>query len=329
MIHKKLLVVFFMALLILLSLFPRSIEVLNGNPLFEIDQGRDYMAVKNIVVDHKLTLIGAELGAGQAGLSYLFHGPGYFYLLSIPFIFFNGNPVGGVALMLLLGLSAIAFGVYFVIKFWGIKEGLLMGFLLATCPYLIGQSRFFENHFGAPIFILIVFYFTYLFTKKPVKNYLFVFLAGLVSAFIYNLELAISVPLSISLIVYCVYLFRKQALPRLLLLMAGLAIGFSPMFLFELRHGFMGLKHLFTYLLLRPQTHTSSESMLSQAQNIYNLFILSFSDSFPGKLLAPQHIVPFIFLVFLTLIIFVLFKEKDKTKKNFLVFLLILFPVNF
>lgn len=324
---KNLLLVFLLSLLVLLSLFPRSIEVLNGNPVFGIDQGRDYIFVKNIVVEHKLTLIGAELGAGQAGLSYLFHGPGYFYLLAIPFIIFDGNPIGGVFLMLILGLATIAFSVYFTAKFLGWKEGLLMGFLMALCPYLIGQSRFVENHFGTPLFILIVFYFTYLFTKT--KKTRFIFLSALFSAFIYNLEVAIAVPLCITLFIYCIFLYKKSFMHKLPYLLCGFLISFSPMLLFELRHGLMGLRSLFSYLFIRHETNASSTPIFIHAKNISDLFIYTFSDSFPGRLLLSQNMQNILMLCFTVLIIFIFFKEKDKIKKGFLVFLILLFPVNF
>lgn len=328
MVFKNLPGVFLITLLVLLSLFPRSIEVLNGNPVFGIDQGRDYLAAKSIVVDRKLTLIGAELGAGQAGISYLFHGPGYFYLLTIPFILFNGNPVGGVWLMLMLSLSAIAFGYYFIAKFWGRKAGLLFAFLLALCPYLIGQARLMENHFATTILILIVFYFTYLFTKTQRKGNprKFIFLAAFFSAFVYNFEFAIAVPMCITFVFYSLTLLNKQFLRYVSYLILGFLLGFLPMIFFEFRHGFMGTQSLFGYVFL-PHETPSPTPLLLHAQNIVSLFIYAFSDAFPAKLLQlPKDII---FFGFVGLTLFVFLKEKDRVNKNFLFFLLLLFPVNF
>ena len=79
-------------LIVLFSVFPRSVEVLNHNYLFLMDQGRDYMAVKDIVVNHKFTLIGSEIGGGAAGTQGVFQGPVYYYLLSLFFLIFKGDP---------------------------------------------------------------------------------------------------------------------------------------------------------------------------------------------------------------------------------------------
>lgn len=324
---KRRLLISLILLLIFLSLFPRSIDTLNGNPIFGFDQGRDYLAVKNILIDHKLTLIGAELGAGQAGLSYLFHGPGYFYLLAIPFIIFDGNPVGGVFLMLIIGLSAIIFAIYFISKFLGWKQGLFMGFLVALSPDLIGQSRFIENHFGTTLFILIVFYFVFLFSKLKQKwKSAFIFLAAFFSAFIYNLETAIAIPLCITLLAYCFFLFRKKVIFYLPYLFLGFILGFSPMILFESRHGFMGIRSVFSYLLTHNKESVYSVPILQQAKNIINLLILSFSDSFPARLILAGKIM---IVGFSILAGYVFLKEKDQLKKNIIFFLILLFPVNF
>ena len=71
----------FLGLIIFLSIFPRAVEILANNYLFLIDQGRDYMAVKDIVINHKFTLIGSEIGGGFAGTQGIFQGPVYYYLL--------------------------------------------------------------------------------------------------------------------------------------------------------------------------------------------------------------------------------------------------------
>lgn len=324
---KKILFSISILLLVLLSLFPRSIEVLNGNPIFGFDNGRDYLAVKNIVVDHKFTLIGEELGAGQAGFSYIFQGPGYFYFLAIPFILFHGNPVGGVFFMLLLGLLSILLGIYFLAKFLGLQEGILMGFFLATSPYLISQSRFFENPFGTTFFILLVFYLTYLFTKENKNNFIYVFLAAFISAGIYNFELGVAVPLSITLFIYCIFLFKKRFFIYLPVLLTGFILSLSPLIFFEIRHGFKGSHSILTYLFVHKVAHAGTVTPLwIHAKDIFYLYIYTFFDSFPGKLLFQADIIFFLFVV---LVGFVVLKEKEAIKKNYLVFIFLLFPVNF
>jgi len=303
---------------------------LNGNPVFGFDNGRDYLAVKSIVVDHKLTLIGEELGAGQAGFSYLFQGPGYFYFLAIPFFLFNGNPVGGVFFMLLLGLSVIALGIYFISKFLGFKEGLLMGFLLACSPYLISQSRFFENPFATTLFILITFYLVYKFTSRKSHRYFLVFLAALFSGFLYNFEIGVAIPLCATLFIYCIFLFRKKIFHFLPSLFGGFILSIFPMILFEIRHNFMGLRSVYFYLFMQKISHTHPPILLwSYTKNIFNLYFSLFTDSFPWKSFFQTNIGLAIFIGFIIMTIAIFLKEKNRVKKDFLIYLFLLFPINY
>src|SRR3990172_10086855 len=95
--------------IVIITAAPRMVEILSGNYLFGFDQGLFFQDVKKIVVDHKLTLIGSFTG-GQGGL---FQGPGWYYLLSIPFFLTNGDPMGAMVLMFIIGLLTVALSIYF------------------------------------------------------------------------------------------------------------------------------------------------------------------------------------------------------------------------
>ena len=78
-----------LGLIFIFGFLVRAIEVLTNNYIFLFDQGRDYLVVKEIVLNHKLTLIGAS-----TGLHGIFSGPFWYYLLTIPslFAFVEHNP---------------------------------------------------------------------------------------------------------------------------------------------------------------------------------------------------------------------------------------------
>lgn len=318
--NRKIIVITISLLIIFLSLFPRSIEILNQNPIFGFDQGREYLAAKNIVVNHKQILIGTEIGAGVAGISGIFQGPVYYYLLTIPFILFNGNPTGGVVLMLAFGLLSIAFGFYFGRKLFGNLDGLFLSLLISISPIFISQSRFIWSPNPPTFFILLSFYFVYLF---PEKKALYVVLAALFAAVIYNFELAVSVPLSLAIALYSIFIFRKQ-IKFYLYLLLGFVLGFSPMIFFEIRHGFMGIRGLINYLTNNNHSFSlfSSNLILDHTKS----FIFNFKDTFPVNNFNFA-------LIFFTILIFLsaylLNREKNKNFKYFYIFLIFLIPVNF
>ena len=317
-INKFFLPVLFL-LIIFLSLFPRSIEVLNGNPVFGFDQGREMLAAKSIVVNHKLILIGTELGAGVAGISGIFQGPIYYYILTIPFILFNGNPAGAVWMMLFFSLSSIIFGAYLGYKIFGKRGGIIVPLFMSISPILIGQARFMWSPYPPTLFILLSFYFIY-FIKKRNLN---IFLASFFAGFIYNFELAIAVPLSIALALYSIFVFRGY-LRKYIYLFLGFLISYSPMFFFEVRHGFMGLKGIISYLSIHK--NLSGKPLTSFIPGHIQSFVYNFRDTFPVN--AFNFSLLF-FIVLLLVFVYFLIKEKNNELKYFFSFLLLLVPVNF
>ena len=301
----------------------RSVEVVNGNFLFGFDQGRDYLAVKNIVVDHKLTLIGSEIGAGVAGFSGIFHGPFYYYLLALPFIIFKGNPYGGMILMFVLGIATILLCYIIGRRLFGTKVGLLVAAIVAVSPPFIAYSRFVWNSNPSPLFILLAFYFVFLFTKEGKTKYLF--WASFFSSFVYNFQLAMAIPLSIALIIYCVLVVSLKQIKQYAVLFLGTILAFSPMLLFEIRHGFQAIKGLLIYMFNHPETATTQTFWVLLLRDHLLMFFDNFLSTFPSQTISSSIAV----ITILPVVFYFVLKEKDKQRKKFILYLLILMPVTF
>lgn len=301
----------------------RSVEVLNKNYLFGFDQGRDYLAVKNIVENHKLTLIGSEIGAGVAGFRGIFHGPFYYYLLALPFIIFKGDPYGGMVLMFILGIATILLCYIIGRRLFDIKIGLLAAAIVAVSPPFISYSRFIWNSNPAPLFILLAFYFVLLFTKKGGIKYLF--LASFFSSFVYNFQLAIAIPLSFSLIIYCVLILKLKQIKQYGTLFLGTIIAFSPMLFFEIRHGFQTIEGISLYMFNHPETATTRTFWTMLFRDHLSVFFHNFLSTFPSQLIIPSVSVIAIFPV----IFYFALKERDKQRREFILYFLILIPVTF
>jgi len=325
MVKKILKVIVYIILFVALAsgVILRSVEVINRNFLFGFDQGRDYLAVKNIVEGHKLTLIGSEIGAGVAGFRGIFHGPFYYYSLTLPFIFFKGDPYGGMILMFILGVTAILFGYFTGRRLFGAKIGLLVGAIVAVSPPFIAYSRFIWNSNPAPLFILLAFYFVFLFVKKGWVKYLF--WASFFSGFIYNFQFAMAIPLSLTLIIYCVLILRLKQIKEYGALFLGTILAFLPMFLFEIRHGFQAIKGILTYMFNHPETATTQTFWVLLLRDHLLTFFHNFLSTFPSQVIIPSTAVIAIFPV----IFYFVIKEEDKQKKQFIFYLLTLILVTF
>ena len=250
----------------------RAVETLNGNYLFGFDQGRDYLAAYNIVVNHKLTLIGAEVGAGSAGLTSIFHGPGYYYLISLAYILFNGDPYGGLLVMFIFGIATLVASYLCFSKMFGKLTGLIMLALVSISPFIMTQSRFLWNHHLSTVWIVLTLYFAYLIPKKP-RLYapLAIFTAGI----IYHFELAIAVPLVIAVGVSLVLVYRVREIKTYGYSLVALCAAFSPFFLFEMRHGWMAFRSIFQYI--------STASFVNSAHNLFWMRVIDHVGSYASN----------------------------------------------
>lgn len=320
-INKTVEIIFFVFILGV-SLLSRSIEVLNKNYIFGFDQGRDYLAVKNIVVDHKFTLIGSEVGAGAAGLSGIFQGPFHYYFLSVPFVLTKGDPYGGVVLMFVFSILSVVSSYFFGKKVFGAIGGLVMAFIVALSPMFIAQARFVWNSNPSTLFILLSYLFTYLGIRKENK---YIFLSAFFAGFVYNFQFAVSIPLSVSIVLFYIFLVKLREIKKYLILFSGFIFAFLPMLLFEGRHGFMGIKGFATYLVGAKEAGASFLPSQRIITDHINSFFNAFIDVFPKGIISPLILL----LIIVIPAMYYFSKEKDGHVKKFITFLFLLFPIHF
>ena len=314
-------IIIFAALIV--GVILRSVEVVNKNFLFGFDQGRDYLAVKNIVVDHKLTLIGSEIGAGVAGFRGIFHGPFYYYLLAFPFLIFSGDPYGGMVLMFVLSIATVILGYMIGRKLFSASVGLLTACILAVSPPFISYARFIWNSNPAPLFILCAFYSIFLFTKKGKTKYLF--WGSFLSSFVYNFQLAMAIPLFLTLIIYCIFILKLKRIKQYVVLLLGIVLAFSPMLFFEIRHGFQAINGILIYIFSHPETATTQTFWILLLRDHLLAFFNNFLLTFPQQVIIPSISI----IAIIPAIFYFVIKEKDKQRKQFTLYLLLLIPITF
>ncbi|MFH0749602.1 MAG: glycosyltransferase family 39 protein [Candidatus Gottesmanbacteria bacterium] len=130
----------FTTIIVLCILFCSAVwlrwHLLPSHLFFGPEQGRDMLVIRDIVVNHKLTLIGSK-----TDISGIFHGPIFYYLSAIPFAVTKGNPLAvsffmiliqsiGVLFMYLLGRDitkskrvGLIAAVFYTISFLGVVYG--------------------------------------------------------------------------------------------------------------------------------------------------------------------------------------------------------------
>jgi hypothetical protein len=122
-----------MLFILIFGLLLRSHMFFHGDFSYLVDQSRDLLLAKSIVVDQKLTLIGARTGIGG-----IFHGPLWIYLITPFFALTNGHPFYTlVPLFLLVSLGTIIAGFFIGRQLYGKWTGFVFALLLAISAPLI------------------------------------------------------------------------------------------------------------------------------------------------------------------------------------------------
>lgn len=127
---------FWLGLIVLIGAILRFWNITSWQHL-TYDQSRDYIILKRILIDHKLTLVGPTVSIAPG-----FFLPPFYYYSLLPFIYlFNFHIVGPDVYTAILGvLSIIVF--YFLSRdFFGIFPSLVATFAYAVNSYLTQTSR--------------------------------------------------------------------------------------------------------------------------------------------------------------------------------------------
>ena len=229
--------------ILIFGFFLRSQEALSHNAVFLKDQGRDLLDVRSIVVDKKLSLIGP-----YTGLQGVFQGPLYYYLLSIPFALFKGDPTGVLYLFVGASMAAILIGYAIGRRLFSPSAGLLIACMYAVSPAAAAASSFIWSPFLLIPAASAYLYFFLLWVRFGyLKYYLGMWIClGL----LFHFEIAFAAPFTLATIVIIAMIARKKHYTVSYIYPACcLFLSLSPLILFDFRHDHLTIRsliHLFS-----------------------------------------------------------------------------------
>lgn len=283
---------------------------------FYYDQGRDALAIKQILQGKNFPAIGPT-----TGLEGIFLGPFWFYFLA-PFYFIgHGNPavaavlvgvVDSLTIFLLYGLGK---------KFVNEKVGLIAAFLWAFSYWLVRSARWFSNPSPLPFFtVLLLWGLGKWLIEKKGRGMLVVAFSLAISL---QLEAASAVfyfPAIFLLLIYAKISFRNVWKGKYFWWSSALFLAsLVPQFAFELKNHFLISRHLINFFLGRLNSNDGA------------------SWVFPGFLLVKQRLFWYQHVFFVQfdpnlrwpwvaiLIFWIFFLLAVLKSKNFFVKLLFLF----
>ena len=299
--------------IVILACIPRAIELVCGNYVFGFDQGKHWLGAKALVVDHKIPLIGDEVGGARG----FFQGPGWIYSLSIFYLLFQGNPYGGIILMFLSGITTVMLALWLFKKAFGALTSGCIGLLLAISPILIESSRLtWPPHMIPPLAVISL----YAFWKMLTGAYMYIPILFFVVAMMEHFEIASAGTMAIVLLLYIIPFGIMKKIPLKIVVLSILAwcIPFIPLIIFDIRHQFLNTKGIIETFGGDRQIQSSLALLVANHRMIFSTNIF---HSFQ-KIFSPYYII-------IGLLIIGAFQLIDRTvsqtKRQF-VFFLYLFP---
>lgn len=318
---KKLLIVFGLLIVLTIGSWLRLSGIISNSFAFTYDVGRDMLAVENIVVNHKITFIGQT-----TGVEGIFYGPWWYFILSIPFFIFSGNPQGIAFFMGLIGISSILLGYIAGRKIGGVFLGVIFSAFISFSPIAIFSSSQIWNPNLVPFFTLLVILMLYMlsFDGKPkTSKAKYLLLLGLLLGLIIDMEIVFGILLFLSICISLIFIFRKRlTIKEILFFALGLLFIFSPRIIFEVRHDFLMAKAFASTF--------SNGFMLSKQFSIFDTFISrlnSLFNTWNATLAGQNSIVGFILIIFAFLSLLFFYKKVENIQKQFIKTILIVIVI--
>ena len=253
---------FFLLISIVALLVLTLPSIISGDFAFVFDMGRDQLWTRNMVELRRPTLIGP-----WGSIAGVFFGPLWFYLLSIPYLIFNGDPRAAVLLPLVSNLAVMVIGWKILRKYSHPQAADFFAILYGVSPAVVGLSSF-AFHANLLLFATLLFFiglFNYhqlmglpLSALMASLSFHFEPAAGIMSTIFFGLALIftlvkiswqIRTPRLRSSAAWTETTRRSKHTLGYSIIIAFLVfiLPFLPQFIFELRHDFIQTKALTAY----------------------------------------------------------------------------------
>lgn len=211
--------------------------------IFLGDQGRDAIIVKNIIDEFHFPAIGPPSSVGN-----IYLGPYYYYMMFVPMVLTNFNPVSASFMVVLIGVLTIGL-VYYLGKIWfGRTAGLISAFLYAISPVTINYTKFSWNPNPLPFFAILSIFGLVKLHKGGNFNWFILTAASLAFALQMHYLSLILVPILAAIFITEIFL-RVNKQKKIENLLTGTTLGvltfltlMFPLIWFDLRHNFLNYR---------------------------------------------------------------------------------------
>jgi len=299
--------------------------ILSQNVPYTYDQGRDFLKAAEIISNRRPVFIGPT-----TGIDGLFHGAWWYYVLTIPSLIFNGNPIYFYWMMLLITTITTLLFFIFIKKKFNYLTAIFFLTIVSISPYFVPLAFFASNNIIVPNFIVALIISLFNLFEKNKHRYIMLFI-GLSLGFI--LEFEVSFGLFIIPVFIISVLLTKNLrghflkLKNLALFLFGLLFTMSPRILFELKNNFLQTRTIINFFI-KPRLHNPKPfiNVLGDRLELFLLYFEGKNGIFPtfNIFLALTTII----LIIGTLVLLNKKNKYSKTTKFFSLLIILLFIIS-
>ncbi|MBI5620968.1 glycosyltransferase family 39 protein [Candidatus Gottesmanbacteria bacterium] len=249
-----------MIVILLLAAYLRLYNI-SGYMTFLGDEGRDALVVKQMIVDHKWTLLGPTASVGG-----FFLGPVYYYFM-LPFLWaWRLDPTGPAVMVALFGIATVYLVYRAGREMYGAWVGLASSALYALSPVVIAYSRSSWNPNIVPFFSLMTIYLLWKFAQDGKRRY--VIGAGVCMGIGLQLHYLFLFLFPVAIVWILMYAGVRKRIKSIVFGLTGFLAGYAPFLLFELRHGFPNTQSIVQFVLAGKDTSLAGEKYRIIIQDI-------------------------------------------------------------
>lgn len=226
--------------ILIIGVFFRLALTENRNFLFNMDNARDFVDVREMVELHKFRLTGPT-----SAIEGLYNGPLWYYLLAIPYIITGGDPYGAIIMEIILW----AVGGFFLLKLViEINKWLILpiGFVWVSSNYIVLTNLYSFN--PNPVILLTPLLIYSLVRYLKGKNFWIILTFFLAGAF-FNFEMNAGVWMPLIVFISVFLIDRKLFKDKFFWLGFLIFLAFlMPQILFDFKHQFIMSKAVVKFL---------------------------------------------------------------------------------
>jgi len=216
-----------LSLLVLLATWLRFFR-LSELMVFIGDQGRDYLAARDMLLTSKLPLVGIP-----SSVPWLKQGPFFIWLIALALKIGDFNPIAPAVLTSTLGVLTV-YLTYKFSRFWFKKTAAFVtALIMTTSPLVVIHSRMPYHTSPIPLFSLLFIFSVYHWSKKNIN----IFWPIILWAVLLQFELT---TLPLILLIPLIFYFQKIKPIRkhIFTLVIATIIPFIPKIIYDFTHGF-------------------------------------------------------------------------------------------